>query len=159
MIFIQCNYKNLEYFKISTMLSWQRTSCREFPSLWAFIIGHSKNISADRSSRKLNNEIYYPRLMVQHPAILAVTTITQSYGHLLNNCKATQELTLWTQKYNDPWLMFQSQMSVNGGSLTMLRLMRGEYMCPWYSAVEWPAITITLPNQDTSESSKLLSSY
>ena len=67
--------------------------------------------------------------------------------------------TFKPQKYGQPWLMFQPQITVNGDQSTELWPMGGGYMCPWHSAVEWPAVSTTTPNPVTSEPWRLRSLY
>jgi len=88
-IVIQCNHKNIEYFKMSKVLSqWQPRWAETF-SFYDMVMEHLKGTvePADGPSRRPDYEIGYEKMKIRLPSTLVATTITKSYGDLLLEIK------------------------------------------------------------------------
>ena len=92
-VLIQCDHKNLEYFQKSKVLSRRQAKWAEIHCLYDFVIEllKGKKNPADGPSRRPDYEISYTNLTAKLLAILAATTITELYRHLLPEIKTAQE--------------------------------------------------------------------
>jgi len=96
MVLIQCDYKNLEYFQTSKVLSRRQARWAEIVSSYHFVIEHlegKKNL-ADGPSRRPDYEIGYERPTARLLATLATTTVDQ-YDDLLLDIKTVQAIDVF----------------------------------------------------------------
>jgi len=92
-VLIQCDYKNLEYFQTSKVLSRRQARWAEILSSYHFVIEHleGKKNPADGQSRRPKYEMGYERPTAQLLATLAATT-DEPYNVLLPEIKAPQAI-------------------------------------------------------------------
>lgn len=93
LVFITWDHRNLKSFETSMVLSCRQNRWADSLPLYDFIIEHlegNKN-PVDRPSRKPHYEISHEIIMARLLATLTATTITESYGDLLQEVKAAQE--------------------------------------------------------------------
>jgi hypothetical protein len=92
-VLIQCDYRNLEYYQMSKVLSRLQPRWAEIISSYDIVIEYleGKKNRADGPSRRLDYEIGYELMTSKLLLTLAATTITESYDDLLLEIQAAQE--------------------------------------------------------------------
>jgi len=104
LVLIQCDYRNLQYWQISKVLSRREARWAKILSLYHFVMEHQehKNNPVNGPSKRPHYEIGSHNLTAILLPSITVTTITKSYGDLLPEIKTAQDTRFSPQKYVQP---------------------------------------------------------